>query len=440
VLSGRRTLTLLLVLAAIGLPAVVLQAACVGRSCEDEASAPARVPFCPLPEAVKTAISNGYREGRSPDVLGVTASRPLATEVGGVPVAWPATGNDARVPIVFWGAGITPRPALASGVTLDRIAPSLAEVLAFERPFPEVRSGAPIDDVASGDGADVRLVLLIAWKGVGTADLESAPSRWNHLATLVDEGAGTLEADAGSLPLDPAATLATIGTGGLPSQHGITGSSVRDARGDVVPPFASGDPFVDGQVISTLADDLGDADPRTRVGLVAADPTDIGLVGGGWYPDQDAVEVPDDADPVAGVEELLERGFGANGVTDVIGVALAGELEQLDRATRDVVDAAEAATDGAVTVAVAGTGAPAPEASLEDGAPIAAVEAAVPGADAAVAAVVPGGIFLDQATLTQAAVTGQVAVDALLGVTDGPGRRMMADAFQGFAVSFARYC
>jgi hypothetical protein len=37
-------------------------------------------------------------------------------------------------------------------------------------------------------------------------------------------------------------------------------------------------------------------------------------------------------------------------------------------------------------------------------------------------------------------VTGQVAVDALLAAEDPDGGRMMADAFQGFAVSFARYC
>jgi len=37
-------------------------------------------------------------------------------------------------------------------------------------------------------------------------------------------------------------------------------------------------------------------------------------------------------------------------------------------------------------------------------------------------------------------VTGQVAVDALREVETTEGERMMADAFQGFAVSFARYC
>jgi hypothetical protein len=64
----------------------------------------------------------------------------------------------------------------------------------------------------------------------------------------------------------------------------------------------------------------------------------------------------------------------------------------------------------------------------------------VPGSRPAVAGVVPGGVFLDRDTLRATEVTGQVAVDALLGVTGADGRAIMADAFQGFAVSFARYC
>jgi hypothetical protein len=75
-----------------------------------------------------------------------------------------------------------------------------------------------------------------------------------------------------------------------------------------------------------------------------------------------------------------------------------------------------------------------------DDAPVRAIEDAVPGSRPAIAGVVPGGVFLDQPALTAAKVTGQVAVDALLGVTTPDGRAMMADAFQGFAVSFARYC
>src|SRR4029450_2869631 len=69
-----------------------------------------------------------------------------------------------------------------------------------------------------------------------------------------------------------------------------------------------------------------------------------------------------------------------------------------------------------------------------------AIEEAVPGDAPAVAATVPGGLFLDQAVLREQQVTGQVAVDALLSASGPSGERMLADAFQGFAVSFARYC
>ncbi|MGH2577198.1 MAG: hypothetical protein ACRDG9_05535, partial [Actinomycetota bacterium] len=53
VVFGRRLLVLLLVLAVIGVPAGVLRAACVGKSCPAEV-APARVPFCPLPAELKS--------------------------------------------------------------------------------------------------------------------------------------------------------------------------------------------------------------------------------------------------------------------------------------------------------------------------------------------------------------------------------------------------
>jgi hypothetical protein len=92
-------------------------------------------------------------------------------------------------------------------------------------------------------------------------------------------------------------------------------------------------------------------------------------------------------------------------------------------------------------VVVAGTGSSetdrlaVPDKELVD-----AVEEAVPGDAPAVAATVPRGVFLDQAVLRDEQVTGQVAVDALLAAMGADGERMLADAFQGFAVSFARYC
>jgi hypothetical protein len=57
-----------------------------------------------------------------------------------------------------------------------------------------------------------------------------------------------------------------------------------------------------------------------------------------------------------------------------------------------------------------------------------------------VAATVAGGLFLDQGVLAERGITGQVVVDALLSAETLEGERMVTDAFQGFAVSFSRYC
>jgi hypothetical protein len=439
--TGRRLLVLLVVLAAIGIPAGILQAMCVGGSCAADPGE-SSVPFCPLPDALKVAIANGYREGRSADVLAIGATTPIFTQVDGLRLPWPAvsTATDPRVPVAFSGAGISAGAPIPDGVALDTIAPTVASALGFERPFPEVRSGTAIDGVASTSGERPRLILLIAWKGVGSSELEDLPAAWPFLASMLLDGAGTLEAEAGSLPLDPSATLTTTGTGGLPAQHGITGSFIRNDAGSLVEAYGEGAPV---SVIASLADDLEDADPRTLVGLVASDESDRGLVGGGWYPDQDPVDaVFGDAlvAPLA-VQEHLSSGYGADDVPDVLGVVLEGGIGRMERLTRRIVAQAQEATAGATLVVVAGTGTwERSMLAVEDEAAVDAVEDAIPGDASAVEAAVPGGLFLDQAVLREQKVTGQVAVDALLEAEDPNGERMMADAFQGFAVSFARYC
>jgi hypothetical protein len=431
---------MLVVLAAIGIPAAVLTATCAGRSCDASGGETVRVPFCPLPAALKDGIANGFREGRSPDVLGVAAGTPVYTDVNGRRTPWPATGasTDPRVPMVFAGIGVTQGARVPDGTTLDRVAPTVSEILGFERDHPEVRSGTSIGGIA--DGERPRLVLLIAWKGVGSSELETRPGDSPFLLSLLKDGAGTLEGEAGSLPLDPAATLTTIGTGGLPSQHGITGSFVRNGEGAVVQAYAPDAPV---QIIATLADDLDHADPSTLVGLVATDERDRGIVGGDWYPGEDPVDSVIGASATAplSVEVHLTTGYGADDVPDVIGVVLDGRVRSMDRWTREIVTEAERATFGSTLVVVAGTGsAETDRIAVPDRGLVDAVEEAVPGDAPAVAATVPGGLFLDQAVLRDQQVTGQVAIDALLSASGPSGERMLADAFQGFAVWFARYC
>jgi hypothetical protein len=108
--NGRRLLLLAATLVAIGVPAAALHVACVGRSCDARSVAAGRVPFCTLPERARTLLANGYREGRSPDVLAVAAAPGVSTDVptegSTVSAPWPTTGNDVRVPVVFWGTGV----------------------------------------------------------------------------------------------------------------------------------------------------------------------------------------------------------------------------------------------------------------------------------------------------------------------------------------------
>jgi len=439
---GRRLLVLLLVLAAIGIPAGVLRAACAGNSCVS-AGGEARVPFCPLPQDLKADIAAGYREGRSPDVLAVTRTDSVygGTDDPGSP-PWPsqAGASTSAVPIVFAGTGVTKGVTLPDGTQLDQIAPTLSDVIGFERPFPNVRAGVAVSGVA--DGEPPRMILEVALKGIGGADLRGNEGAWPYLRSLVRTGAGTLDGDTGSLPLDPAATLTTIGTGGLPSQHGITGTLVRNDEGRLVRAWGPGAPL---SIITTLPDDLDEArTQRSLIGIVATDPADRGLIGGTWYPrhDRDAMALATGEDAVTSAGAMLAMGFGRDEVPDILAVVLDGSIASMDARLRQLVDAARRASGGSVVVAIAGTGAeldPVPP-SMSSSEIVSRVEAAVPGDGAVVVGAVPGGLFLNQDTLSGEGITGQAAVDALIDVTGSDGRRVMGDAFQGFAVSFARYC
>ncbi|HLE44270.1 MAG TPA: hypothetical protein VJB36_09675 [Methylomirabilota bacterium] len=441
---GRRLLVLLVGLAALGIPAGVLRAVCVGETC-DPATAPARIPFCPLPAGLKADLVAGFRAGRSPDVLAVTRTFGVSSGVGhgAVMVPWPSVsgGPSTGVPIALWGAGVNGGVPVPNGTGLDQIAPTLSDVLGFRRPHPEVRSGAAIEGVANGERP--RLVIEIAWKNVGSADLRADREAWPFLRSLIHQGAGTLSGDTGSVPLDPAATLTTIGTGGPPSQHGITGTLLRNESGGVVGAWGPGSPF---SVITTLPDDLDERfGERPLIGLVAPDIADRGIIGGNWYigHDRDVVLVARVRDAVGTAERTLATGFGRDEVPDVLAIVLRGSVGSMDRWTRELVAAATRTSRGSVVVAVAGTGASGPLRTTVGPTVseiVAHVEAGVTGGGNLVAGAVAGGLFLDQDVLAQGGISGDAAVQALLKATGPGGVPLMADAFQGFAVSFARYC
>jgi hypothetical protein len=239
--------------------------------------------------------------------------------------------------------------------------------------------------------------------------------------------------------------LTTIGTGGLPSEHGMTGHLVRNTSNDVVPAWGEGSP---PSVIATLPDDydVGTGE-RPLIGLVATADADRGIIGKHWYPEDDtdpAVIDPDPRAQVAAVAAMLRRGFGRDDVPDILALVARGAPARLDAQLRSVVTLAERAANGSLLVVVTGTGSVEPPASSAGQTPAAAVVRQVDDAagvgDSLVEASVPGGLFLDQAVLTQAGITGQVAQRALAGATAPDGSSLMSDTFQGFFVSFGKYC
>ena len=449
----RRLVTLLTILALVGLPAVALRVFCVGNSCGETTTTTTRVPFCPLPDAIKQEISAGYYAGRSPDVMAVTKQPALAGtfDAGKTDVvsAWPAEDPppDTSVPIVFSGQGVASNAHVPNGTQLDAIAPSLADILRFTRKNPTVRSGIAVPHIVGGPAP--RLVLEVAWKGVGSQDLRSDPKAWPYLRSLMRSGTGTLGGTTGSIPVDPTASLTTIGTGGTPEEHGITGLLIRNNNatgakaGKVVRAWG---PEAPPSVIATLADDFDyDNAEAPKVGLVATGPEDRGLIGDGWYigTDKDQISYVKPSAEAAAAVKMLSTGFGKDAEPDILGVVLRDSIPHMDDQLRTIVEAAQRASGGSVTVAVAGTGAAAATKASSSASPssiISTVEQRVKGTEPVVQAAIPGGLFLDQQTLQAEDISPQTVVTTLLGLKSPSGGPLLADAFPGFAISFARYC
>ena len=445
-LHRSRQLSLLIVLGVVALPAVGLRALCVGDSCGGQPERSTRIPFCSLPAALRSDISAGFYDGRSPDVLAVPQDPVIRGGIDGergVTPTWPSSEAtpSTSVPLLFSGEGVRASAEIPDGTTLASVAPTLGAIIGLAWGNPGVHPGSALEHIA--DGKAPRLVLEVAWKGIGGEDLAAHPGAWPFLRSLFASGVGTPDASTGSLPLDPAATLTSIGTGGLPSDHGITGLYLRnDATGRIARAWGDDAPL---SVISALGDDLDQARGGTPlVGLVGTDPSDRGIIGGRWYEgrDDDAVAFVEPAAQVSSVEELLANGFGADAETDLLAVVMRDSISRMDEELRRIVRAAERATRGDVAIVVAGTGSTANDVgnALPLTRVLGPVESAIPGEASALEAVVAGGMFLDQDVLAQANVTSNAAVAALRGETAPGGGPLMADAFPSFAISFGKYC
>ena len=438
--TNRRAVLLALVALGLAAPAVALRVLCLGRACPERAGSPEPVPFCSLPAETRDLLAAGFRDGRGPHVLAVAGDTPV---VGGdgpglPPVAWPGVrpGDAGRVPLAFSGTGVAPGGEVPQGTTLDAVAPTVAELIGVDRPHPGVRSGRAVPGVARGPAP--RLVVVVVWKGVGGPNLEARPDAWPNLRGLLRQGAGTLRAQVGFLPLDPAAVEATVGTGALPSDHGITGALLRNDQGEVVTAWGPGTPF---SVIAGLGDDLDELrDQAPRIGLVGTAEWDRGLIGGTWYLENDRDDVVLERRPArqaAAAAELLASGYGRDDVPDLLAVAMEGPPAKLDRALGNLVRLADEAAGGRAATVVTATGATGPEGGVEAAEVLTDLRTDL---GPVVEAAGVGGFFLDTEAMAAEGIAGDRVVRAVRGLAGPDGGSLFDDVFPQIAVTFARYC
>lgn len=450
--STRRLTRLLIVLAVLATPAAAMRVACVDRACDESKPAPAiQVPFCSLPSEIRDLVVNGYRNERSPDVLAITASPSISGQVPPGPTGaapeWPSllSPTATQVPVAISGPGI---PRRAADIRLDAVAPTIAKALGVDWQFPNYRTGIALEGTTN---AGAQLAILIAWKGVGTAEVGStlaeAPA---GLRSLLHRGSGSLTGSTGSLPVDSSAAITTVGAGALPRVHGITGTILHNDAHEVVEAWSKSSPY---EVVNSLGDSMDAASKgESRIGLVATEPFDRGLIGGTWFEgiddtwsNDDRVEIVRPGAVGKAATDLVSSDFGggqpSDGVPDLIGVTLEGSPRQMDAATRAIVATADRASSGEAIIAVFGTGSAAAPAETEQftAADIDERASRALGADV-IQALVPGGLFLDRDVMAEAVITSGGVVNAIESMHQPGEPKVMADVFPAFAITLARFC
>ena len=195
-------------------------------------------------------------------------------------------------------------------------------------------------------------------------------------------------------------------------------------------------------MVATLADDLDEElGEEPRIGLVADDPSDRGLVGGNWYVDVDRDDIAiGRANAARTVRSFLKRGYGRDAIPDLIAVVLEGSNEAMD-AELGAIRAAVSKGSRPPLVVVTATGSTArPVADVLDHRVVTGwVERGFSPGDPIVEAATPGGLFLDQQVLAREEISEDAVIERL-GRLDHGGQRVFADVFPAIAVSFARYC
>lgn len=430
----------------VGIPGVAFRVLCVGRSCDAAADTTNETPFCSLPPDTRTALADGFYERRSGEIIAVTdmpVSGDSRTDDPAPP--WPmASGAAPRTAVLFSGTGVAPGSDLPSDMGLDDVAPSIASLVSLERPHPEVRSGTAAEALRQPGGASPRLVVEVVWKDVTATELQGAVDRLPTVETLVAEGAGTFSAEPGSLPLDTAAMISTLGTGGLPSEHGITGTLLRNDRGALVEAWGSRSPI---NVIATLGDHLDELTrQRAVIGGVGTDVSDRGIIGGRWYPDHDRdpfTILPANTSPerqtAAAIRLLREQPFGQDTTVDLLGLVQSGPPQALDDGLGRLLEEARDRSDGSMVVVLTAIGTDTDDDALPADVVARRVEKATPGRYGILDGVAPGSFYLDQGELARRKLSDDVVLRSLFDL-EHEGRKVFADAFPAIAITFGRYC
>jgi hypothetical protein len=177
---------------------------------------------CALPHEQLLRIWRGVDPGRSGQIAVVPQ------EPNFLGSNFPHSGPWAYlqdVPLLFYGPGIIPavgkvdRPA-----TLADIAPTEAKLLRFDGFHPI--DGVPLPEVPRPATAPPLIVTLV-WDAGGRSVLDSYPSDWPVLRSLIPRGIWYEHATVGSSPSITPATHATIGTGDYPMHTGQVDAEFR---------------------------------------------------------------------------------------------------------------------------------------------------------------------------------------------------------------------
>lgn len=219
---------------------------------------------CDLPEDELVRVWRGLYPRRSVD-LSMVAQPPnyigtfdLNSHTG----PWDYLQN---VPLVFYGPSHVKAMGEVEGLeNLTSVYPTAGALTGVDLPE---RDGRVLSEIIKPSETPPKLILTIAWDGVGRNVLERWPDRWPNLARMERDGVSFVDASVGSSPSQTPTVHATLGTGAFPNAHGITSINQREGS-EVTEVFLERD--MSALEESTYGDDIDAAlDNEPRVGLLA---------------------------------------------------------------------------------------------------------------------------------------------------------------------------